>query len=272
MNRGLQWAIFAIFFLASLASPLTAEAQQAAEERGSQETALAEAAANPIADLISVPFQLNNDFGYGEFDRSVNVLNIQPVIPLAGGRIVTRTIFPVVWIPDFGAESGQFTSGLADIVATVFYVPETDGIMWGVGPVLEIPTGGDRRGSEKWSAGPSGVVLSQSGPWTIGALANNVWSFAGDDDAADVNRGLFQYFLVYQLGDGWYVNSAPIITVDWKAEEDKWKVPFGGGGGKVLMLGKIPTNVQAGAYWYAVKPDFGPDWQLRLQVQLMFPT
>jgi hypothetical protein len=246
------------------------EARPQQEESGA--TALAEAAANPIADLVSLPFQLNNDFGFGEFDRSVNLLNIQPVVPLAGGRIVTRTIFPIVWIPDFGAESGQFTSGLADIVATVFYVPETEGIMWGVGPVLEIPTGGEKRGSEKWSAGPSAVVLSQNGPWTIGLLANNVWSFAGAEEADDVNRGLLQYFIVYQLGDGWYVNSAPINTVDWKAEDDKWKVPLGGGGGKVLSLGKIPTNIQVGAYWYAVKPDFGPDWQLRLQVQLLFPT
>jgi hypothetical protein len=115
-------------------------------------------------------------------------------------------------------------------------------------------------------------VLSQNGPWTIGLLANNVWCFAGDDEADDVNRGLLQYFTTYQLGDGWYVNSAPINTVDWKAEDDKWKVPLGGGGGKVLSLGKIPTNIQVGAYWYAVKPDFGPDWQLRLQVQLLFPT
>ena len=130
------------------------QAQEAAEpSKAAEETALATAAANPIANLISLPLQLNNDFGLGPHDRTTNVLNVQPVIPLADGRIITRTIFPFAFIPDFSAESGQRTSGLADIVATVFYVPPSDGIMWGVGPVVEIPTGGSKRGSEKWSAG-----------------------------------------------------------------------------------------------------------------------
>jgi hypothetical protein len=263
----------ALTLISVFAAGSTLQAQEAIEPSlGSEETALATAAANPIANLISLPLQLNNDFGLGPHDRTMNVLNVQPVIPLADGRIITRTIIPFAFIPDFSAESGQQTSGLADILATVFYVPPSDGIMWGVGPVVEIPTGGSERGSEKWSAGPSALVIVQPGPWTIGALANNVWSFAGDDDAADVNRGLLQYFITYQLGDGWYVNSAPIITVDWNEDDgQKWKVPFGGGGGKVLFLGKLPVNLQAGAYWYAVKPDIGPDWQLRLQAQFMFP-
>jgi hypothetical protein len=262
----------ALTLVSVLVAGSTLQAQEAVEpSKGSDETALATAAANPIANLISLPLQLNNDFGLGPHDRTMNVLNVQPVVPLAGGRIITRTIIPFAFIPDFSAESGQQTSGLADIVATVFYVPPSDGIMWGVGPVVEIPTGGPERGSEKWSAGLSVLVIAQPGPWTIGALANTVWDFGGTDDAEDVNHGLLQYFITYQLGDGWYVNSAPIITVDWTAEEDKWKVPFGGGGGKVLFLGKLPVNLQAGAYWYAVKPDFGPDWQLRLQAQFMFP-
>jgi hypothetical protein len=116
-------------------------------------------------------------------------------------------------------------------------------------------------------------VLTQPGNWTLGLLANQVWSFAGEDDRADVSRALLQYFLVYQLGDGWYVNSAPIITADWKAPSGrKWKVPFGIGGGKLLFVGKLPVNLQSQAYWFAEKPDVGPDWQLRFQAQLLLPT
>ena len=233
---------------------------------------LAEAAANPIADLISIPFQLNNDFGLGEFDRTRQVLNIQPVVPLAGGRIITRTIIPFVWLPDITSESGTFSSGLADMQLTAFYVPESSGLMWGAGPVLEMPTGGDTRGSGKWSVGPSVVVLAQPAPWTLGLLVNNVWSFAGDEDRADVNKGLAQYFIVRQLGDGWYVNSAPIITVDWEADSDnRWTVPFGAGAGKVFFLGSLPINGQVGAYYNLVKPHLGPDWQLRIQLQTLLP-
>jgi len=265
MLRRLPLLTFVFLFAAGTA--LNAQEAPEAEEA----TALATAAANPIANMISLPLQLNNDFGLGPYDRTLNVLNVQPVIPLFGGKVVTRTIIPFVWIPDFSSESGQQTSGLANILATAWYVPSGGELMWGVGPVLAMPTGGEERGSDKWSAGLSGLVLTQPGPWTIGMLANNIWSFAGNEDADEVNEGTIQYFVTLQLGDGWYVNSAPIITVDWTLDEDKWKVPFGAGGGKVLFLGPLPVNLQAGAYYYVVKPDFGPDWQLRLQAQFMFP-
>jgi len=233
---------------------------------------LAETAANPIADLISFPLQLNNDFGLGEFDRTRNVLNVQPVIPLAGGRVITRTVIPFVWIPDIGSQSGTFSSGLSDIQLTAFYVPESQGLTWGVGPVFEFPTGGSERGSKKWSVGPSVVVLAQPTPWTFGLLVNNVWSFAGDDERPDVNKGLAQYFIVRQLGDGWYVNSAPIITWNWEADsDDRWTVPFGAGAGKLFFLGALPINTQIGAYVNVVKPDIGPDWQFRVQLQTFLP-
>jgi hypothetical protein len=233
---------------------------------------LAQKAANPIADLISLPIQNNTDFGLGDFDRARNVLNVQPVVPLMGGKLITRTIFPFVWVPDVTQESGTASSGLGDVNFTAFYVPSGGEVMWGIGPVAELPTGGASRGAEKWSLGPAVVVLSQSGPWTLGLLANNVFSVSGEESRSDVNRGLVQYFIVRQLGDGWYVNSAPILTVNWKATADKWIVPFGAGAGKLVFMGKLPVNMQVGAYFNAVKPDFGPDWQFRIQVQTLLPS
>ena len=267
MHSTWLWIAVALVIVLAAAGPAIAQ------ETGDRKEELAQTAANPIADLISLPLQFNDDMGLGPFDRSFPVLNVQPVVPFAGGKIITRTIFPFVWIPDVTEESGRLSSGLSDIVATVFYVPSAGSFMWGVGPGLEFPSGGSERGAEKWSAGLSGVALAQSGDWTLGALANNVWSFAGDSERDDVNKGLLQYFIVYQLGNGWYVNSAPIITVDWKAADgQKWKVPFGAGAGKLVLLGKLPLNVQVGAYGYVVKPDAGPDWQLRLQAQFLFPA
>ena len=201
------------------------EAQQSADE-------LAQKAANPIADLMSIPFQNNTDFGLGPYDRTRNVLNIQPVIPLAHGKVITRTIIPIVWMPDIAAESGNLFTGLSDILITAFYVPEAGKVMWGVGPAFQIPSGGSTRGTNKWSIGPSMVALAQSGDWTLGVLANNIWSFAGSEQFPDVNQGLLQYFIVRQLGGGWYVNSAPIITVNWKADQgqpdpDRRRLPSG---------------------------------------------
>ncbi len=144
--------------------------------------------------------------------------------------------------------------------------------MWGFGPIAEFPTGGSSRGSEKWSIGPAAVLLAQQGQWTLGLLGNNLFSIAGDDERSDVNRGLIQYFIVRQLGNGWYVNSAPILTVNWELDEDRWIVPFGAGIGKLSFLGALPVNVQIGAYANVVKPDIGPDWQFRVQVQTLLPT
>ncbi|MCD4735545.1 MAG: transporter [Bacteroidales bacterium] len=243
-------------------------AQQSQEE-------LSAAAANPLADLMSFPFQNNLNMNYGEYNRNMNILNIQPVIPLAGGKLVTRTIFPIVRIPDFNSDSGKLSSGLSDVVFTAFYVPESKGgAMWGFGPVVELPTGGNMRGTEKWSAGPTFLVLVQPGDWTFGCLANNAWSFAGNSDRDDVNHMMLNVFLVRQLGNGWSVNSAPIITADWTADsEDRWIVPLGGGGGKLVMLGgKLPLNLQTQLYYNVVRPDFGPEWQWRVQAQILLPT
>jgi len=234
---------------------------------------LSQQAANPIANLMSFPFQNNINFGYGPYDRTTNILNIQPVIPFADGKIVTRTIFPIVWIPDYGTESDMYSTGLSDITFTAFYVPESKGIIWGLGPVFDIPTGGEKRGTQKWTIGPSFLALVQPGEWTFGFLMNNVWSFAGNSEAADVNRGLLNLFIVRQLGEGWYVNSVPIITVNWKAESgQQWIVPLGIGAGKLSFVGKLPLNIQVGYYYNIVKPDFGPKSQLRIQAQILLPT
>lgn len=252
----------------------TANAQESTEQQTTEE--LSKQAANPVADLMSFPFQNNLNMNQGPNDRNTNILNIQPVIPLFGGKIITRTVIPIVSIPDYSKESGKLDNGtgLADIVFTAFYKPESKGnLIWGFGPVLELPSGGSTRGSQKWSAGPSALVMVQPGDWTIGALINNVWSFAGEEDRADVNRMLVNAFLVRQLGNGWYVNSAPIITADWTADSgNQWVVPLGAGGGKVILLGgKLPLNVQTGLYYNVVTPDNGPEMQWRLQAQILLP-
>ncbi len=252
----------------------SANAQETTEQQEAE--ALSKQAANPVADLMSFPFQNNLNINQGPYKRNTNILNIQPVIPFFGGKVITRTVMPIVFLPDYSSESGKLDNGtgLADIVFTAFYKPDSKGkLIWGFGPVFELPTGGSTRGSQKWSAGPSVLLMVQPGDWTIGALINNVWSFAGKEDRANVNRMLLNAFVTRQLGKGWYVNSAPIITADWTAESgNQWIVPLGAGGGKVILLGgKLPLNVQTGIYYNVVRPDNGPEMQWRLQAQILLP-
>ncbi|MEW6743839.1 MAG: neuromedin U [Planctomycetota bacterium] len=247
------------------------------EEPGADVGELAKKTQNPVSDLISVPFQNNFNFGFGHDDDLLYVLNIQPVYPMSVNEewsIIHRPIIPIIdqpeIVPGFGDEFG-----LGDIQYQAYLAPAEPGkVIWGVGPVLQFPTASDDvLGTEQWAAGPGAVVLRMDGPWVYGALANNIWSYAGDDDRADVNQMLVQPFVNYNLPGGWYVSSAPIITANWEADRggDTWTVPLGVAGGKVLRLGKLPVSVSLGAYYNVAHPDIGPDWSARLQFSLLFP-
>jgi len=245
-----------------------------AEEKSKEE--LAREAQNPIANLISLPLQNNINFGVGPGDDVQNILNIQPVIPFQlseNWNLITRTIAPVIYQPELTPGYGS-EFGLGDINTTLFLSPAKPGeLIWGVGPAFSFPTASDRvLGSNKWSAGPSAVALTIQGPWVVGALVNNLWSYAGDDDRQDVNQFLLQYFVNYNLPEGWYISAAPIITANWKADSgNTWTVPFGGGVGKILKIGNQPINAQVQAFYNVAKPDNGADWTLRLQLQFLFP-
>ena len=233
-------------------------------------------AQNPVADLISLPFQYNANFNLGPHNRVQNVLNIQPVIAFhlsENWNLITRTILPAVYQPDL-TSSNDGSYGLGDINTTLFLSSAKPGkVMWGAGPVFLLPTAtDDLLGQDKWGAGISGVVIAQPGKWTLGALANNVWSFAGEDNRPDVNQFLFQYIVVRNLPDQWYLVSSPIITANWEADsENRWTVPFGGGIGRLFRIGKLPVNLQAQAFYNVEKPENGPDWTLRIQLQFLFP-
>lgn len=237
---------------------------------------LAKAAQNPVSDLISLPFQNNTNFNVGPNDKTQNILNIQPVAPFklsVDWNLITRTILPVIYQPELTPGYGS-EFGLGDINTTLFLSPAKPGkFMWGAGPILSFPTASDRvLGTDKWSAGPAFVGLTMKGPWVLGILANNLWSYAGTDNRPDVSQFLFQYFINYNMPDGWYLTSAPIITANWKADSSNtWTVPFGGGVGKIFRIGKQPLNASVQCYYNVEKPDNGPDWTLRFQLQFLFP-
>lgn len=256
------------FFVVLIFVLIISNGQSIAQEKSASE--LAKMSQNPLANLMSFPFQNNTTFGIGDYDRSANVLNVQPVIPFYEGKLITRTIFPIVSSPVGETET---ISGLGDINFTAFYAPTPkNGLTWGIGPVLSIPTGSDVS-TKKWSTGASFLMLKMTKKVVFGFIVNNVWSIAGDDSAADVNQMFFQYFVNYNFQKGWYLASGPIVTSNWEASDDnQWVIPFGGGGGKIVKLGgKLPLNLQAQAFYNAVKPTNGGDWSLRLQAQIMLP-
>ncbi len=179
---------------------------------------------------------------------------------------------PVISQPAFSPD-GSRTNGLGDIQFTAFLSPaEGKGLIWGAGPVVQLPTNTDSDlGNDRWGLGPAVVVLRMDGHWVYGALVNNIWSVSSNDDPS-YNNFLLQPFINYNFKDGLYLTTSPVITADWKADSDqRWTVPLGGGIGKIVRFGKLPVNLPTQAFYNVEKPEFGPQWTLRLQVQLMFP-
>jgi len=257
------------------------------------EESMAKQSQNPLGTIISSPFENNLYFGIGPSDATAYGLTWKPVYPVSigGWNLINRFIVPAFYtegqdedaILDSSIEVGDnsFTDlvsgsafGLGDITYSAYLSPKESGPwIWGVGGAFILPTATEERyASDKWSAGPAFVALTMPGNWVTGVLLQNVWSFAGDDDKNDVNKFLFQYFINYNLSDGWYVSSTPIITANWEADSgNQWTVPFGGGVGRLVKHGKLPVDYKLTAYWNAEKPEFSPDWQLQFTIKFLLP-
>jgi len=234
---------------------------------------LAKQLSNPVAALISVPFQENIDFGYdGGGWRST--LNVQPVIPINVNQdwnLIQRVILPFIVQEDVGVPGSE--SGLGDVTATSFFSPKQvgpSGIIWGIGPAFLIPTAtNDAFASKQWGIGPSVLALKQEGKWTYGALVNHISKFAGSDSRPYLNSTFLQPFLSYGAGKGrtYAVNFES--SYDWNNEQ--WTIPFNASVSQIIPMGKQLTSVSLGGRLYFDKPAGGPDWGLRLVFVLLFP-
>jgi len=239
--------------------------------------ALAKQLSNPVASLVSVPMQLNYDDGFNASDDGYKfTLNVQPVIPISiseDWNLISRTILPIIDQDDIVVDSGsQF--GLGDTTQSLFFSPKaptSSGWIWGVGPAFLLPTAtDDLLGTGKWGVGPTAVVLKQTDDgWTYGALVNQIWSFAGDSDRADVNSMFLQPFLSKGLGKGRTVTVNFESTYNWDSEQ--WTVPLNVGYSKVSRIGKQLVSYQGGVRYYVETPDGGPEWGLRFVFTLLYP-
>jgi hypothetical protein len=209
--------------------------------------------------------QDNVSFGIGEYERTMHLIKIQPVrLEFNTGRpfkIRSRSIIPLKYIPDIKSPTGS-VFGLGDIILTGFFSPSRLGrYIWGLGPVLSLPTATDEvLGSGKWSAGASVVLVTQRKRWLAGFIAFNIWSFAGAGDRPDVNVMQIDPIFRYHLGNRWMLVSSPTIVADWTAPE-----------GEEWLVGGQGWSVEVQAFYNAVHPDTYPfpDWTMLFQVQFI---
>lgn len=269
-TRGAATRSSAIGFAAVAALAVASRPDAAAQEGGRGD--LAARLANPVAALISAPFQNNWDFGGGRGDALRYTMNFQPVVPFTLNQdwnLILRTIVPLQHVERVFPDH---RTGLGDITQSFFFSPANpvNGITWGVGPVMLYPTATEGLGQRQWGAGPTGVVLRQSGPWIYGALANHIWSIGGTPDRQEaVNSTFLQPFLnyVFPSQTTLFVNTETIY--DWSRRQ--WTVPINAGVSQLVTIGGQPMQIGAGVRYFAEAPDGGPDWGLRLNLTFVFP-
>ncbi|MFO1419806.1 MAG: transporter [Candidatus Competibacteraceae bacterium] len=265
-----QQSLIASVLLAALAvASAAAWAQQSEEE-------IALAAQNPVAAMVSLPLQYNYDQNIGpREDGHKNYVNVQPVIPFSldeDWNLISRTIMPVVWQSDLFPGAGS-QSGIGDITQSFFFSPKkpsAGGWIWGVGPVIYLPTASDDLlGADKWGLGPTAVFLKQEHGWTYGALANHIWS-TGGSGRADINNTFLQPFLTYTTKTFTSFTANSESTYNWETEN--WSVPINLMVSQLLKVGEQRLQLQAGARYWADSPDSGPHgWGARFTVTFLFP-
>jgi len=253
--------------IAALGSSAAAQAQDAAAD-------LAKQLANPVASLISVPFQANWDDGIGPNDAYRFTVNVQPVIPVSlndDWNLIIRTIMPVI-DAESPAPGIDDASGLGDITQSFFFSPKqpVHGWILAAGPVVLWPTAtDDLLGNDQLGVGPTALALKQEGPWTYGALVNHIWSVEGDGNHDDVNATFLQPFCSYITPSKTTFTLNSESTYDWT--HDQWTIPVNFVVSQLVKIGRHPVQFFAGARWYVESPDGGPEWGLRAGVTLLFP-
>ena len=254
--------------------PRSTLAQQTPGESAAEQQDLAKQLANPVSSLVSLPFQFNWEQNVGPDQQTRFVLNVQPVMPFSINRdwnLIARVIMPFISQPPL-VEGGLPAFGVGDVLASFFFSPSSSAVIWGAGPAVNLPsTTVTTLGTEKWSAGPTAVVLKQIGPWTVGTLFNQIWSFSGNPDRASVNRMFLQPFVSHQTAKTVTLTLQSETTADWEVEEGRWTVPINISLSKLSTFGAFPASYQFGGGGFVVHPDVGPSWKVRSAIVILLP-
>jgi hypothetical protein len=241
----------------------------AANDKNKSVDEISKELSNPVSSLYIFPFEYNFDGDVGPNYGKRNTLNIEPVIPVNLGKdwkVIIRTIIPLVQQSNVIGDTSQ--KGIGDIEQSYFFSPQDSSatgpnkLIWGVGPVINIPIGNDDFSTKKWALGPAATVVMQTESWTFGGLAEQLWSTGGEGDR-DINETMIQPFAAYHIKGGWTISGNVDLTYDWVDRE--LSAPLEVGVGKVVKLGGVvPLSIGLSPRYYLKRTDNDPRWGVKL--------
>jgi hypothetical protein len=244
-----------------------------AQEQHVNTTELAKKTQNPVSDLISVPLQFNWNQGGGYADATFFNLNFQPVAPIKLKRVnlIARTIVPYMSFPAGGSERA---TGIGDIQEQLYISPASPGkFIWGLGPVFSFPTATNNFAQTgSWTVGPGAVGLTITGPWVVGALVNQYWTYYDEGGDPETNLFVFQPFINFNFGGGWALAFAPLWTANWDAPDgEEWTIPLGLGISRTTVFNRRPMSLGLQLYRNVERPSSAAETQIRAAVSYLFP-
>lgn len=229
---------------------------------------------NPVSGLreVILDVTLSPDVpGTGGTEASYSAQIVWPFPLGEDWQLISYTIAPLLQVP---TGDGDYEVGMGNTLLNFFVAPaKPDGnLVWGAGPTVLVPTRTDELlGSDRLGLGPSAVLYYAKDQWGAGVVLQNVWSLGGDGND-EVNAFGAQYFLNYNLPDGWFLYSNATISADWLSpSSDRWTLPVGGGVGKVFTIGKQSASASIQGLYNTIRPNGTPDWAVNLQFSLLFP-
>lgn len=255
--------IFVIIF--SLIACLAMSSSLIAQEMKRSEADIAKQLQNPLVNFNLLGLSSPSSFGWNDKYSNQGVLSVRRSL-----NGITHTLAPT-----YSSRELAHSHGVRDLSVSALVAPaDAPTITWGLGPALSFPGANNFASNNgKWGTGASGAVVYSVKAWVGGVFISNMWSFEGNsNDDHTINQMVVQPFLNYNLSKGWYLTSAPAISVNWQANSNNaWTVPVGGGVGKVVSVYGEMLNIAAQAYVYPVHPTTGSGWAVQTTLQWLFP-
>ena len=244
--------------------------QELTSDRNESVDKISKELSNPVSSIYIFPFEYDFDSDVGPYYGKRHTLTIEPVLPVNLGsdwKVIIRTVIPL--IHQHGVTSDSSTqSGIGDIEQSYFFAPQkSEGVIWGVGPIINIPIGSDEFSTKKWALGPAALAVIQKESWTYGMLAEQMWSVGGEGKK-DINMTMVQPFLAYHIKGGWTVSGNMGATYDWV--DDEWSIPLEAGVSKVIKIGGlVPVSIGLSPRYYIKRTDYDPRWGIKLMIAVV---